>query len=179
MSPDAPPPPPPSPYQPAPAYAPAPASGSVVRLPAGMTLWDLIGFLMILVGGILVLVGFLLGEGAIAAQTSSPPNASTFQNDYEGFFIWTGIGAFLTILGWLVRAMIAPILTSRKSAASSAMATPMPAPAPAAPAMAPAAPPPVAPAPVPAAPVCPKCGKPTTYIAQYSRYYCYTDAQYV
>jgi len=44
-----------------------------------------------------------------------------------------------------------------------------------------AAPPPpmAAPAAAPAAPLCAKCGKPTTYIAQYGRYYCYTDNLYV
>jgi hypothetical protein len=56
-------------------------------------------------------------------------------------------------------------------------------PAQAAPAPAPMAPPPPAPpaaAPVPpAAPFCVKCGKPTTYIAQYGRYYCYADNLYV
>ena len=43
-----------------------------------------------------------------------------------------------------------------------------------------AAPPPAAPPPVaaPAAPFCVKCGKPTTYIAQYGRYYCYADNLY-
>jgi hypothetical protein len=54
------------------------------------------------------------------------------------------------------------------------------APPPAAP-PAPAAPPPppMAPVAAPAAPVCPVCGQPTTYIAQYGRYYCYTDSRYV
>jgi hypothetical protein len=42
----------------------------------------------------------------------------------------------------------------------------------------PAAPPAAAPA-APAAPFCVKCGKPTTFIAQYGRYYCYTDNLYV
>jgi hypothetical protein len=41
-----------------------------------------------------------------------------------------------------------------------------------------APPPPAAPA-APAAPMCAKCGRPTTYIAQYGRYYCYTDNLYV
>jgi len=50
---------------------------------------------------------------------------------------------------------------------------PVAAPAPMAP-----PPPPAAPA-APAAPMCPRCGKPTTYIAQYGRYYCYSDNQYV
>ncbi len=35
-------------------------------------------------------------------------------------------------------------------------------------------------APAPAvAPLCPRCGRPGTYIAQYGRYYCYTDQQYL
>ena len=48
-----------------------------------------------------------------------------------------------------------------------------------------AAPPPAAPPPPPAAPaapatpLCAKCGKPTTYITQYGRYYCYADNLYV
>jgi membrane protease YdiL (CAAX protease family) len=50
--------------------------------------------------------------------------------------------------------------------------------------MSPGATPAVAPAPPPpgqpgAAPFCPKCGQPTTYVAQYGRYYCYNDKQYV
>jgi hypothetical protein len=48
------------------------------------------------------------------------------------------------------------------------------APPPTAPTPAPPAPPPVA----PAAPFCVRCGKPTTYIAQYGRYYCYADNLY-
>jgi len=58
----------------------------------------------------------------------------------------------------------------------------MPPPPYAAPAPAPVAapmPPPPAPAAAPAAPFCAKCGKPTTYVAQYGRYYCYTDNLYV
>jgi hypothetical protein len=35
-----------------------------------------------------------------------------------------------------------------------------------------------APAP-PAAPICPKCGRPATWVAQYNRWYCYTDQQYL
>ncbi|MCI4352776.1 MAG: DUF973 family protein [Thermoplasmata archaeon] len=41
---------------------------------------------------------------------------------------------------------------------------------------------PMAPAPAPPMPgavMCPKCGKPATFVAQYNRYYCYTDQQYV
>lgn len=41
---------------------------------------------------------------------------------------------------------------------------------------------PMAPAAAPVAPgavMCPKCGKPATFVPQYNRYYCYTDQQYV
>lgn len=48
---------------------------------------------------------------------------------------------------------------------------PMPTPSPPTPSAAPPAP--------PAAPFCVKCGTPTTYIAQYGRYYCYADNLYV
>jgi len=33
--------------------------------------------------------------------------------------------------------------------------------------------------PAAAAVMCPKCGKPATFVPQYNRYYCYTDQQYV
>lgn len=163
------PPPPPSAY-PA-AYAPAQPAPTPVKLPGGITLWDLIGFVIILVGAILILVGFLEGDAAIGQLTATPPSETNYANDLQGFFVWTGVGIFLTILGWLLRVMVFPMMAARKQAAPSAMAP--------APAMAPAAAPPMAPAAVPATPVCPKCGKPTTYIAQYGRYYCYTDAVYV
>jgi hypothetical protein len=58
--------------------------------------------------------------------------------------------------------------------APAPMAAPMAAPAPAA---APAPPPPAPGA--QAAPFCGTCGKPTTYIPQYGRYYCYDCKQYV
>jgi hypothetical protein len=41
------------------------------------------------------------------------------------------------------------------------------------------APPPAAAAPATPPPFCSKCGSPTTYIAQYGRYYCYNDRIYV
>jgi hypothetical protein len=42
--------------------------------------------------------------------------------------------------------------------------------------------PPMAPPPTTtptAAVICPRCGKPATFVPQYNRYYCYTDQQYV
>jgi len=47
------------------------------------------------------------------------------------------------------------------------------------PGAAPAAPPPPMPPAGVAAPTCPKCGKPGTWVAQYNRFYCYTDQQYL
>jgi hypothetical protein len=41
-----------------------------------------------------------------------------------------------------------------------------------------ASPPPMAPAPG-GAPVCPRCGRPATWLPQYNRYYCSTDQQYL
>jgi hypothetical protein len=60
-------------------------------------------------------------------------------------------------------------------------APPPPSPAPMGAPMAPppAAAPPPPPAAAPAAPFCGTCGKPTTYIPQYGRYYCYDCKQYV
>jgi hypothetical protein len=66
-----------------------------------------------------------------------------------------------------------PVINWQRSGGQG-MAPPAYAPAP--PPM--AAPPPPAAQPA-AAPICPKCGQPTTYVAQYGRYYCYTDKQYV
>jgi hypothetical protein len=172
------PPPPMTPYAPPAGYASASSGPTPVtmRLPAGMTFWDLISFLIILVGGILILVGFLLGDSGEAALSNMPPSPTTVQNDFEGFYIWTGIGAFLVILGYLCRALIFPMIAGRRKAAPAAMSPAMAA-APAA--MPPAAPPAAAPMAAPATPTCPICGKPATYIAQYGRYYCYADARYL
>jgi Protein of unknown function (DUF973) len=63
-------------------------------------------------------------------------------------------------------------------AISAPMMTPgYPAPAPMPNAAWPAAPP-TAPAAAPP-PICPKCGQPATWVAQYNRWYCYTDQQYL
>lgn len=178
-----PPPPPAMVYQTAPAQ---PARG--VGMPPWMNLWDLIGMVIIFVGAIVILIGFLDGNAyANCLSPGSGCSASGAAGDIEGFFTWAGVGIFLVVLGWLFRVFVG-MWRSGKSAAPHAvsaapmapapmMMTPAPAPAPVAPAPMPAP----APAPVvqPGAPLCPACGKPTTYIAQYGRYYCYTDARYV
>jgi len=137
-----------------------------------MTLWDLISFVIILVGAILILVGFLEGDAAVGQLTASPPSPTNYANDLESFFAVTGIGVFITILGWLCRVTLFPMISARKAAAPAAAMTAAAPPASAPPAQ-------MAPAAAPAAPVCPKCGRPATYVAQYGRYYCYTDATYL
>ncbi|MCI4347014.1 MAG: hypothetical protein L3J97_00130 [Thermoplasmata archaeon] len=40
-------------------------------------------------------------------------------------------------------------------------------------------PPPIAPSSAPSVPVCTRCGRPATWVPQYSRWYCYTDSVYL
>jgi len=92
-----------------------------------------------------------------------------------GFILGGIIIGILVLVAWL---KFDPLITWQRNqmqgAAPAAYAPPMAAPV----VMAP--PPPAAAASAQAAaPFCPKCGKPTTFIAQYGRYYCYTDNQYV
>ncbi|MGA8543472.1 MAG: hypothetical protein WB947_08065 [Thermoplasmata archaeon] len=135
--------------------------------------------------------------------------ASTYSNSqgFSGMFAspqTAGYGWYCAIVGGVIF-LIALLLYVRKAnaaqkAATANMAWTGGAPAAGGPPQygmgtagyyqAPAAAAPMAAAPVAAAaptmaatpaapPICPKCGKPTTYVAQYQRYYCYTDQQYV
>jgi len=99
-----------------------------------------------------------------------------------GFILGGIIIGILVLVAWL---KFDPLITWQRNQMQGGAPPPgyAPAYAPAAPAPAPmpppAAPPAAAPAGAPAAPFCAKCGKPTTYIPQYGRYYCYTDNLYV
>ncbi|HEV2317065.1 MAG TPA: hypothetical protein VGV89_05775 [Thermoplasmata archaeon] len=106
----------------------------------------------------------------------------TKSGDYDGARTWTII---LGILGIFFGGIIVGILyiigyvklgdasnEQRQAAAPGWAPAPMPSAAPLTPA------PGVAP-PSPVAPTCPKCGQPGTWVAQYSRYYCYKDQQYL
>ncbi len=183
-----PPPPPAPPAAYAPAYQPPPSNpqgSTTVHIPA----WLDFGVFLAIIGGILVLIGFGSGDAYASAAGSAGTSASTLQNDLEGFFVWTGVGVALAIFGWALHVLFPLFMKARKSAG----ATPAPmyaapgvaaAPAPAAPSPPSAAPVPVQPASMgptvpPGAPNCTNCGKPTTYVAQYSRYYCYACARYV
>jgi hypothetical protein len=122
--------------------------------------------------------------------------ATTYNNSsgYSGLFVspqTAGAGWYCAIVGGVFlliffflawKSLKEQKMAIAAGAAMSAGATPAYAPG-YAPAPAPApvmAPPPPAPTPAaPSAPNCPKCGRPTTFIAEYQRYYCYNDQQYV
>ncbi len=78
-----------------------------------------------------------------------------------------------------------PLITAQRNMAAGGGPFPPPgappayAPPPPVGAPAAAAAPPPPPAAAPAAPFCGTCGKPTTYVPQYGRYYCYDCKQYV
>jgi hypothetical protein len=69
----------------------------------------------------------------------------------------------MTPPGGMAPMAAAPVYTSAPVAVPAAPGAPMP---------------PAAAAPGPA-PTCPRCGQPATWIAQYNRYYCYRDQQYI
>jgi hypothetical protein len=72
------------------------------QLPKGFDL----GILVMGVGGLLTLIGFLCGDGAVG-QYGSAGSLSAYQAWLGAFFVLTGIGLFLVIGGWLYRTVIA------------------------------------------------------------------------
>jgi len=109
----------------------------------------ILGFIALLIVGILLLVAYTKFEPVIAWQrgypTASPP-------------MWAApVGAPPAYAQ-------APPPTAPPASAPAPIPPPMPVPPPAA---------------VAATATCPRCGRPATWIAQYSRWYCYTDQQYL
>jgi len=88
-------------------------------------------------------------------------------------------GILLGILLLIAYLKFDPLITWQRNQQPGGMPPPGYAPQYAAPAPMAAPPPGPAAPPGQAAPFCAKCGKPTTFIAQYGRYYCYTDNLYV
>ena len=144
--------------------------------PATMPNWITLGQIIVGVGAIIIFIGFIFGALAasnIGTSATNQGNVQNYVNDLEAFFVVTGLGILISMAGWGFHS-IWPKFKAR----------PRPAPTyvtPAAPASAPAGMPvpPPPPGAAPAAPNCPKCGNPTTYIAQYGRNYCFTDKLYV
>jgi hypothetical protein len=142
----------------------------------------------------------LTGTGSQFSVTASPEPVSVAQAQYSSItsgsgasssfpWIWAVLGVVVVIV---VIVALLFVRRSRRRPTAAAPAAPAAAPAemsaaPTGPEGAPAA---MAPAPMAAAaptgaaaavdaPVCPTCGQQSTYIAQYGRYYCYTDKQYL
>jgi hypothetical protein len=68
--------------------------------------WLDIGEIVIGIGALLTLIGFLCGAAAIGQQTSGG-SLSAYRAWLEGFFVLAGIGIFLTVGGWLYRTVMA------------------------------------------------------------------------
>ncbi len=152
-----------------------PMAGPTVS-PATLPGWITLGQVVVGVGAIIIFIGFIFGGLAasnIGTSATNQGNLGNYVNDLEAFFVLTGLGILIAMAGWGFHS-IWPKFQARPRPAP--MYVPPVAPAPAPTGM--AAPPPPPPA-APAAPNCPKCGNPTTYIAQYGRYYCFNDKLYV
>jgi len=124
--------------------------------------WITLGQIIVGIGAIIIFIGFIFGglaASSIGTSATSQGNLTNYVNDLEAFFVLTGLGILIAMAGWGFHS-IWPKFQARPRPAPTYVA-------------------PVAPAPVPAPLNCPKCGNPATYVAQYGRYYCFTDKQYV
>jgi hypothetical protein len=76
-----------------------------MKLPA----WLDIGIIVIGIGALLILIGFLFGDAAVSnlPTSGSSGSATNYQGDLEAFFVVTGIGILLVIGGWLFRVVMA------------------------------------------------------------------------
>jgi hypothetical protein len=147
----------------------------------GLGLLAVVPFLMIIWG----IVDFVIYVQLKEIETMV--NQRQYEAAKSKTLVWTIIGFIIggilvgifVLIAWL---KFDPVITWQRSqmqgGAPPLAYAPQYAPPPAAAAAVPP-PPPAAPAPAPAVPFCSKCGRPTTYIAQYGRYYCYTDNLYV
>jgi hypothetical protein len=141
--------------------------------PVTLPKWITLGQVIVGIGAIIIFIGFIFGglaASSIGTSATNQGNIQNYANDLEAFFVLTGLGILIAMAGWGFHS-IWPKFKARPRPVLAYV--PAMAPGPASASM--AAPPP----PPPAGPNCPKCGNPTTYIAQYGRYYCLTDKQYV
>ncbi len=141
--------------------------------PATLPGWITLGQVVVGVGAIIIFIGFIFGAlaaGSIGTSATNQGNLQNYVNDLGAFFILTGLGILIAMAGWGFHS-IWPKFKARPRPVLAYVPLVAPAPAPAGM----AAPPP----PPSAAPNCPKCGNLTTYVAQYGRYYCFTDKEYV
>jgi len=136
----------------------------------------LIGAIWLVIGGVVAILVYMQMK-SIEAKV----NAHQYEAAKSQTLIWMIIGfIFGILLGVLL--LIAyikydPLINWQRSQGGAAPAYAAPPPPGVPPPMVPP-PPPMAPA-TPAVPNCASCGRPTSYIAQYGRYYCYSCARYV
>ncbi len=112
-------------------------------------IWVILGFIFGIILGVILLIAYLKFDPLINSQRAQPPAMGGYPPQ----------GA---------PPMYAPAPPAYGGTPPQAAPAPM-----AAPTMPPA--PPAA----TSVPFCPTCGQPGTFIAQYNRYYCYTDKQYL
>jgi hypothetical protein len=167
-----------------------------------MSLWTIIGFFCFVIPGVLLLmargqlerlsVGQRGGYAAGAPPTmTSPPPSSPWMAPAQAqppaatpTYTPPPMPTPQAQPEYVAPASTPPAETAPPSPATPQV-TPPAATAPAAQAAAPAAAAPTgggtmaAPPAQPSSPLCAKCGRPTAYIVQYGRYYCYTDQLYV
>gem|GEM_PF-349455 len=155
----------------------------------GAVIGALIGAIWIVIGGVVAIIVYMQMNSIEAKVNDHQYEAAKSQT-----LIWMVLGfifgillGIILLIAWL---KFDPVIAWQRNqggappAGYTQYATPVYAAPPAAAPVyaAPVAPPPAPPAAppaAPAAPFCVKCGKPTTYIAQYGRYYCYADNLYV
>jgi hypothetical protein len=76
-----------------------------VRMPQFPKGFD-IGIIVMGVGALLTLIGFLCGDGSVG-QYGAGGTLSAYQAWLGAFFVLTGVGIFLVIGGWLYRTVTA------------------------------------------------------------------------
>jgi len=85
-----------------PSWNPQPPGVRLPALPRGID----IGLVVIGVGALLTLLGFLCGAAA-TGQLGSGGTLSAYQAWLGSFFVLSGFGIFLTVGGWLFRTVMA------------------------------------------------------------------------
>jgi hypothetical protein len=134
--------------------------------PAFILIWGIVDFLL--------WINVKQIEGMVDAGQYEAAKSKTLIWVIMGFIFGGIITGIFMLLAYL---KFDPVINAQRAQMGGGMAPTGYAPPPPQ-----AAPPPPAPAPpaaAPAAPVCPTCGQPGTWVAQYGRYYCYTDKQYL
>ncbi len=124
-----------------------------------------------------------VAQGQYSGVTGSSPPSSSSSSSSSFPWTWLILGVVVVVVVVLGALLMVRRRRQPPTAAASGAPATGPAPPGSTPASGPSAPTPPAQTAVAAAaagtPPCPTCGQPSTYVAQYNRYYCYTDKQYL